>query len=86
MVAIEVASKVVGLTLGPSARHEEVAAKMFEFADKVEADLLDKERRWELAVMPYPDYLQTPEWQAKRAQARDRAGGRCQICNSDGPA
>jgi len=31
------------------------------------------------------DYLASPEWLARRREALDRAGGRCQVCNrSDG--
>jgi 5-methylcytosine-specific restriction endonuclease McrA len=30
----------------------------------------------------YTAYLQSPEWWAKRTQAVERAGGRCQLCNS----
>jgi 5-methylcytosine-specific restriction endonuclease McrA len=55
------------------------------FADKIEEQLREEERRWELRLMPYDEYLQTPEWQEKRAEARARADGRCQICNSLGP-
>lgn len=37
----------------------------------------------ELATMPYSDYLQTPEWAAKRKKALRFAGFRCQLCNSN---
>lgn len=37
----------------------------------------------ELRTMPYEDYLQTPEWQDRRASALARAGERCQVCNAD---
>lgn len=40
------------------------------------------ERAAELASMPYADYLQTPEWKARSAAAKQRAGHRCQVCNS----
>jgi 5-methylcytosine-specific restriction endonuclease McrA len=36
----------------------------------------------ELRAMPYREYLRTPEWRARREQALDRAGWRCQFCNS----
>jgi 5-methylcytosine-specific restriction endonuclease McrA len=39
-------------------------------------------REHELATMPYGEYLQTPEWRERRDQALDRAGYRCQVCNS----
>lgn len=41
-------------------------------------------RTAELRSMPYKDYLQTPEWRAKRAEMLERAGRRCQICNRGG--
>lgn len=41
------------------------------------------ERGAELAAMPYPEYLQTPEWQARRQFALDRAEWRCQVCNRE---
>ena len=33
--------------------------------------------------MPYADYLQTPEWQARRKVMLRQAGYRCQVCNTD---
>jgi hypothetical protein len=33
-------------------------------------------------VVNYRDYLQSPEWQARRRQAIYRAGRRCQLCNA----
>jgi replicative DNA helicase len=36
----------------------------------------------ELKTMPYEEYLKTPEWAEKRANALQRADHRCQICNS----
>ena len=33
----------------------------------------------------YDDYLQSPAWQQQRREAIQRAGGRCQVCNSSGP-
>ncbi len=38
----------------------------------------------ELRTMPYKDYLQTPEWAAKRSEMLNRAGHRCQLCNRAG--
>ena len=38
----------------------------------------------ELKSMPYPEYLRTPEWQARRKQHLKSAGYRCQVCNSSG--
>lgn len=37
----------------------------------------------ELRAMPYPDYLQSAEWQAHRADKLERAGHRCQVCNAE---
>ena len=39
------------------------------------------ERERELAAMPYREYLETPEWQARRKAALKQAGYRCQVCN-----
>jgi replicative DNA helicase len=36
----------------------------------------------ELKTMPYEEYLKTPEWAEKQANALQRADHRCQICNS----
>lgn len=36
-----------------------------------------------LRIMPYQEYLQTPEWKTRREQALLRAGHRCQVCNSN---
>jgi hypothetical protein len=58
---------------------------ILELASLFEKHLREEERSWELGLMPYNEYLQTPEWQEKRAEARARAGGRCQVCNSLGP-
>lgn len=41
-------------------------------------------RKW-LTVMPYEDYLKTPEWQAIRNVTIERANYRCQVCNAAGP-
>jgi len=41
------------------------------------------ERGRELADMAYPDYLDTPEWQARRKIMLAQAGYRCQVCNRD---
>jgi len=34
---------------------------------------------------PYEDYLNSPEWKTIREKALERAGRRCQACNSRGP-
>ncbi|HEY7123791.1 MAG TPA: phage antirepressor N-terminal domain-containing protein [Ktedonobacterales bacterium] len=39
------------------------------------------ERLHALRTMPYQEYLQTPEWQARRRLALRRAWYRCQTCN-----
>ena len=43
------------------------------------------DRITDLRTMPYKEYLQTPEWKERRQAAIERAGGRCQLCNSQGP-
>jgi hypothetical protein len=35
-----------------------------------------------LRTMPYPQYLKTLHWHETSAAAKERAGGRCQLCNS----
>lgn len=35
-----------------------------------------------LQRMPYAEYLKTPEWAETRKAALERAGDRCQVCNS----
>ena len=32
--------------------------------------------------LPYNEYLKTDGWQTRRLKALDRAGNRCQVCNS----
>lgn len=34
--------------------------------------------------MIYEDYLKSPQWKARAAAARRRAGYRCQLCNAAG--
>lgn len=46
--------------------------------DSVSSKSREKKRA---ARVNYHAYLQSPEWQAKRVLALDRAGGRCQLCN-----
>lgn len=43
----------------------------------------EEERQQALHRMPYSEYLQTPEWIARRRQAATLAGGCCATCNSD---
>lgn len=44
-----------------------------------------RDQRWhELRTMPYAEYLQTPEWQARRERMVKRSGYRCQLCNRTG--
>lgn len=40
---------------------------------------------FELEPLSYYDYLQSPEWKARRLREIARAGGRCELCNSQGP-
>lgn len=39
-------------------------------------------RRSELAQMPYPEYLKTPEWNDRRKRQLRTAGYSCQVCNA----
>ena len=39
-------------------------------------------RAYQLAMMPYSEYLQTPEWKARRAATIEYAGGSCMFCDS----
>lgn len=43
-----------------------------------------KDRREQLQLMPYKEYLETPEWKQRRLLKVKSAGYRCQVCNSDG--
>jgi 5-methylcytosine-specific restriction endonuclease McrA len=53
-------------------------------------ELLAKRDREALVAEPLPLkeeyrlYLQTPEWRARAGTARARAGGKCQLCNTEG--
>ena len=44
--------------------------------------MANNDRLHELQTMPYEQYLLTPEWQERRQLMLERAGHRCQICNS----
>jgi hypothetical protein len=85
MFAINLAVKMARFdpldpSLPPEAHADRLIARAQEIVEYLEAgDAAD--RRSQLAGMPYLDYLQTPEWQAKRASAVERAEGRCQLCN-----
>ncbi len=35
-----------------------------------------------ISKLPYPEFLKTPEWRQIREAALERAGHRCQVCNS----
>jgi len=39
----------------------------------------------QLSSMPYPEYLESPEWKSRRLREIERAGSRCELCNSPGP-
>lgn len=41
------------------------------------------QRGHELTLMPYKDYLQTPEWQEKRRRKLDEVRNACQVCASN---
>lgn len=43
-----------------------------------------QDRAYKLKVMPYKEYLKTPEWAMTREACIERAGGKCQLCNSGG--
>ncbi len=44
---------------------------------------MDNQRITRIRTMPYEQYLQTPEWQEKRALVLERDAQRCRACNSD---
>lgn len=44
--------------------------------------IVTPERGRELRMMPYDDYLQTPEWRQRSVAVRGRAGWRCELCGS----
>lgn len=41
------------------------------------------ERARELHVMPYPKYLETPEWRLRSTQIKASSGLRCAACGSE---
>lgn len=43
---------------------------------------MNQRRLMELKRMKYEDYLQTPEWKAKREEILDRDEHRCRLCNT----
>lgn len=52
---------------------------------ELEEDRARREARiYELATMPYREYLQTPEWNEKRQAALKRAKFACQLCHGGG--
>ncbi len=55
--------------------------------DKINSlDLVDNDNDWVTStvptISPYQVYLQSDGWKKRRAEAIDRAGRRCQLCNS----
>lgn len=40
------------------------------------------DRQRDLRIMPYGEYLRTPEWQEKKWIALENAAYRCQVCNT----
>lgn len=54
------------------------------YSEMAERQHHEATRAEELRTMPYRDYLQTDEWQARRRKHLRDAGYRCQLCNSDG--
>ena len=46
---------------------------------------IDEDTRYTfLGLMPYRDYLKTPEWDTIKKRKRRQAGNRCQVCNASG--
>lgn len=66
------------LDLCPDCGAAEAAERNAAWAAQRE-DWLDRARH--LRVMPYREYLLTPEWQERRKAALKRAGYKCQVCN-----
>ena len=51
----------------------------------VEQQVADRQARIrELEQMPYTEYLQTPEWKRRAANAKARVDHHCQLCNNQG--
>lgn len=59
-----------------------VAAARMASDDRLAGYAQGRRRGAELANMDYQLYLKTPEWQATRDLALDRAGGLCEHCGS----
>lgn len=47
----------------------------------LERFIVQRRARW-LRQMPYDEYIKTPEWKARSARMKQKAGGRCRVCNS----
>src|SRR5690348_10339155 len=67
---------------------DEHAAYYYAEQDLIEQRLFERRLAWErrqleLRTMPYRLYLQTPEWAERARRARERAGHRCWLCNTD---
>ena len=45
-----------------------------------------QQRLLELRTMPYPEYLQTPEWRMRRQRKLEQADHRCSFCNRYHPS
>lgn len=58
--------------------------KNSHYAENERARLQQERRQDELATMPYREYLQTPEWKARRAEHLRSAKYKCQLCNRGG--
>lgn len=61
---------------------DQLQAILQAYAEDDIEDQKASRRESNLALMPYEQYLQTPEWEMKRDAALQRANKRCELCNS----
>ena len=54
-----------------------MADDLYTIAYALRTDEIDR-----LRALPYPEYLRSDWWQAKRQQAIKRAGGSCELCSA----
>jgi hypothetical protein len=75
--------RLVGDRERPVTAAGQIIATVRQQSSAMTFPLVGAERAGELAAMRYPDYLETPEWQARRKIMLRLAGYHCQVCNRD---
>jgi len=80
--AVRQASQHLSL-MRPRWSWEEAEGEVMALAEEI-LDFSCGGRQARLEAMSYSEYLQTPEWDAKRRAAYRKAGYRCQLCAASG--